>query len=58
MTLCWSRPLVFILRRADEHLDEIVVEAVVDLALQMPGKLRVIEIARVDGKDILMHGHG
>ena len=58
MTLYRSRSLVFILRRGDEHLDEIVVEAVVDLALQMPGKLWVIEIARVDGKDILMHGHG
>jgi len=58
VTLYRSRPWVFILRRANEHFDEIVVEAVVDLALKMPGKLRVIEIARMDCKGIRMHRHG
>lgn len=47
-----------ILRGADKHFDEIVVEAVIDLPLKMPGELRVIEIARMDWKDVLMYGHG
>ena len=58
MTFYWSRPWVFILRRAYEHFDEIVVETVVDLPLQMPGKLRVIEIAGMNWKHILMHRDG
>ena len=47
-----------ILRRAYEHFDEVVVEAVVDLALEMPGELRMIEIAGMDWKHILVHRHG
>jgi len=47
-----------ILRRADEHFDEIVVQTVVDLPLQMPGKLRMLEIARMDWQHVGMHGHG
>ena len=58
VTFYWSRSWVFILRRTYEHFDEIVVQAVVDLPLQMPGKLRVIEIAGMDWKHILMHRDG
>ncbi len=58
MIFRWNRPWVFILRRAYEHFDEIVVQAIVDLPLQMPGKLRMIEIARMNWKDILMHRNG
>src|ERR1035437_339555 len=34
-----------ILRSANEHLDEIVVQGVIELALKMPGELGMIEIA-------------
>jgi len=46
-----------ILRRAYEHFNEVVVEAVVDLALKMPGELRVVEVAWMDWKYILMDWH-
>jgi len=50
------RRYVSILRCADEHFDEIVVQGVVKLALQMPGKLRVVEIAGMDRKHVGMRG--
>jgi len=34
-------------RCADEHLDEVVVQAIVKLALKCPHKLRMLEIARM-----------
>jgi hypothetical protein len=36
------------LRGADEHLDEVVVHAVVEVALKGPGELAVLDIAGVD----------
>src|SRR5438270_5461376 len=36
-----------VLRRADKHFDEIVVQSVVELALEAPFELRVVEIAGV-----------
>jgi hypothetical protein len=47
-----------VLRRADEHLDEIVVQRIVELALEIPGKLRVIEVSRMDLKLVGMHRDG
>ena len=37
------------LRGADEHFDEVVVHAIVEVALHGPGELRVFDIAGVDG---------
>src|SRR5271169_5128902 len=39
--------LLAVLRRADEHLHQVVVQAVEDLALEGPLKLRVVDIARM-----------
>ena len=39
--------LFAVLRRADEHLDQIVVQAVKNLPLERPLELRVLEIARM-----------
>jgi hypothetical protein len=36
-----------ILRRADEHFDEVVVQGVVKLALEAPLELRVVQVARM-----------
>jgi hypothetical protein len=47
-----------VLRSADEHLDKIVVQRVVKLALKAPFKLRMIKIARMQIKIISMHRHG
>ena len=41
-----------ILRRANKHFNEIVVQAVVELALKMPGELGMIEIAGMDRKHV------
>ena len=35
------------MRRADEHLDEIIVQRIEELALKTPLKLRIVEIARM-----------
>src|SRR6202041_156035 len=47
-----------ILRGANKHFDEIVVQPVVDLALKMPRELRIIEIAGVNGKHVGVNRHG
>src|SRR5208283_1319086 len=47
-----------ILRGADEHFDEVVVQSVVELALQMPGKLRMIEVAGVNRKHVGVNRDG
>jgi hypothetical protein len=36
------------LRRADEHLDEIIVQRIEELALKAPLELRIVEIARME----------
>ena len=43
------------MRRADEHLHKIVVQGVVELALEAPLKLRVVEIAWVQIKIVGVH---
>ncbi len=35
------------MRRADEHFDQIVVQAVIELALEAPFKLRIVQVTRV-----------
>ena len=35
------------MRRADEHLDEIIVQRIEELALKAPLELRIVEIARM-----------
>src|SRR5208282_401742 len=47
-----------ILRGADEHFDEIVVQSVVKLALKMPSELRVIEVAIMNRKHVGVHRDG
>ena len=46
-----------ILRCADEHLDEIIVQGIEELALEAPFKLRVIEVAWMEIKIISVHGN-
>ena len=46
------------MRGVEKHLDEVIVEGVVKLALEVPGKLRVIEIAGMDGEDVGVYGDG
>src|SRR5271165_3023451 len=41
------RNLFFVLRRADKHLDDVIMQAVEDLPLQGPLELRIVQIARV-----------
>ena len=36
------------LRSAQEHLHQVIVQAIVEIALQGPGELRVIDVARMD----------
>jgi len=45
-----------ILGRVREHFNEIVVKRVVELALELPGELRAIEIARMDREYVSVHG--
>ena len=47
-----------ILRSADEHLDEIIVQGIEELALEAPFKLRVVEIAWVQIKIVRVHRGG
>ena len=47
-----------ILRGADKHFDEIVVQAVVELVLQMPGELRMIEVAGMNRKHVGVNWDG
>ena len=49
---CFRVPILW---RADEHFNEVIVQAVVNLVLQVPFKLRMIQIASVDRKNIGMH---
>jgi hypothetical protein len=44
-----------ILRRADEHLYEIVVQGIEELALEAPFKLRIVEIAWMEIEIISVH---
>jgi hypothetical protein len=57
-----SQPLLpamgAILRSADEHFDEVIVQGIVELALKAPFKLSIVEVARVHIKIISVHRHG
>lgn len=43
------------MRGADEHFDEIVVEGVVELALELPGELRTFQIAGMNLENVGMY---
>ena len=45
------------MRRADEHFDHVVVQAVVELPLKSPLELRMIEVAGMKFEQIGMHRH-
>jgi hypothetical protein len=47
--------LLLRVRCADEHFDEVVVQAIVELALKCPRKLGVIEIPRMQIEVISVH---
>ncbi len=46
--------LAAMLRSANEHLDQVVVQAIEDLALKGPLELRIVEVARMQFKVIDM----
>ena len=47
-----------VLRGVGEHFYEVIVESVVELALQMPGKLGMVQIAGVTGEHVGVNGDG
>jgi len=49
------RSLVLPLRISREHLDHEIVQAIVELLLQSPGKLRLLDFARTQQKNIGVH---
>ena len=53
-------PLAFeaILRRADEHFDQVVVQAIVKLTLKAPFELGVVQVARMQVEVVSMHWDG
>src|ERR1700704_4401720 len=51
-------PIGTILRSANEHFHEIIVQGVIELALKAPFKLSIVEVARVHVKIISVHRHG
>src|SRR5260370_2381354 len=71
-SICWRRGFMFcnrgsqsllpaigaILRSADEHFDEVIVQGIVELALKAPFKLSIVEVARVHIKVISVHRQG
>src|SRR5207302_4905877 len=57
-----SQPLLAaisaVLRRANEHFDEVVMQRIEELALEAPFELRIVEVARMKVEIVSMHGHG
>ena len=47
-----------ILRGAGKHFDEIVVQAVIELALKMPGELGMIEVAGMNRQNVGVNRDG
>src|SRR5579863_4120124 len=47
-----------VLRSADEHFHEVVVQCVKKLALEAPFELRVVEVARVQVEIVCVDGDG
>src|SRR5678815_1961884 len=48
-------PISQVLRRAHKHLDEVVMQAVVELTLKSPLELRMVEIPGMHFKEICVH---
>src|SRR5579864_70427 len=46
-----------VLRRANEHFDEVVVQGVVKLALETPFKLRIVQVAGMKVEIVGVDGH-
>ena len=53
-----STALGAILRGADEHFDEVVVQRIIELALEVPFELRMVEVAGMELKVIGMDRDG
>src|SRR4029077_4382906 len=51
-------PVGAILRRADKHFDEVIMQRIVELALEAPFKLRMVEVAGMEIEIISVHRHG
>jgi len=47
-----------VLRCANEHFHEVVVQGIVELALETPFELRIVEVARVEIEIVGVHGDG
>jgi hypothetical protein len=47
-----------VLGRADEHFDHVVVQAVVELSLERPLELGMVEVPGVKLEVVGVHGHG
>lgn len=47
-----------VLRGTDKHFDEVVVERVIELALESPFELRVVEVARMQVEVVGVDGNG
>src|SRR5208337_341644 len=54
----WAAGYGAILRGAGKHLDEIVVQSVVELALKMPGELGTIEVALMNREHVGVNRDG
>ena len=55
---CLLAAFSLVLRVPGEHLDDVVMEAVVELALEGPSELRVFDVARVKLKLVSVHAKG
>jgi len=53
-----SPPLGAVLRRADEHLDKIIVQGIVELPLEAPLELRIVQVARVQVEIVRVNRDG
>ena len=53
-----TSPLGKILRRANEHLDQIVVQTIVQLTLKCPLELWMVEVARMKFEGVSMNWNG
>src|SRR4029077_12624641 len=51
-------PVSPVLRCSDEHLNEVVMERIVELPLKLPLELRMVEVTLVQIVGIDVYGHG
>jgi hypothetical protein len=49
--------ILFHLRIPDEHLDDVIVETVIELPLEIPGELRTLDLPRLKMELIAMDFH-